>query len=79
MATQQQAPGARESRSIRMNEHEWSLAEALSALSGGTVSAGAGLRTALQSAVDQAYRQGRGERLEAMADRIRAQRAAGGQ
>lgn len=69
----------RESRSIRMNEREWSLAEALSTLAGGTVSASAGLRSALQAAVDSAYERGQGDRLEQLADSIQAERSAGGQ
>lgn len=72
---------ARESRSVRLNQHEWATAEAIAKISrGGIWSAGAGLRRALEMAEDALTDQGHGQRLDQVRDEILANaRAAGGQ
>jgi hypothetical protein len=79
MTTEQRV--ARESRSVRLNEHEWATAEAIAKISrGGIWSAGAGLRRALEMAEDALTEQGHGSRLDQVRDEILASaRAAGGQ
>lgn len=79
MTTEQ--PTARESRSVRLNEHEWATAEAIARISrGGIWSAGAGLRRALEMAEDALTDQGQGARLDQVRDEILAgTRAVGGQ
>lgn len=55
---------ARKERSVRLNDYEWNLAEALARLDGERSSAGLGIRTALRTAEAVLRARGRGEELD---------------
>lgn len=68
----------RESRSVRLFQAEWDVAEAVARLctpQGERVSAGLGLRTALRAATEQLRAEGRGEELDRELSRVRIARA----
>lgn len=60
----------RESRSVRLKEEEWVLAEAISRLGAGRPSAGQGIRDALHHERARINREGLGMRLDALMDQI---------
>lgn len=66
---------AREQRSVRLRDDEWSLAEAISRLNGER-GAGFGLRMALKQARGQLVRQHGAEAVESMMKQITAERSA---
>jgi Flp pilus assembly protein TadB len=66
----------RESRSVRLSQDEWDLAEAISLLQLGG-GAGHGLRTALRMAEDQFTEQGRGGELDELLTAVKARREGG--
>lgn len=67
----------RESRSVRLREVEWILAEAISRMGPGRPSAGQGIRDALHREQDRIKRDGQGMRLEALMDQITRERTDG--
>jgi hypothetical protein len=68
--------GARESRSVRLYDHEWVMAEALARLEG-EQGAGFGLRQALKRETQRVRRSSQGTRLEALMNQIIRERADG--
>ena len=67
----------RESRSVRLRDDEWDLAEIIALMSEErATSAGYGLRVALRTAADRIRRQGRGAELDQLMAQA-AQRRAG--
>lgn len=68
----------RESRSVRLFQAEWDVAEAVARMCtppGERASAGLGLRTALRAMAAQMRAEGRGEELDRELSRVRVQRA----
>jgi hypothetical protein len=68
-------PPARESRSVRLRDDEWALAEAIAQLNGET-GAGHGIRTALIREAERIARSGHGEELTSARHRLLTARAA---
>lgn len=70
--------GVRESRSVRLHQSEWDLAEVIAFMTApeSNATAGQGLRRALSVAADRLRRQGRGAELESLLHEVAAGRAA---
>lgn len=67
-------PTARESRSVRLNEREWALADAIGRMSGNEhYSAGRGIREALRIA-EQVITSDSGEALQRLMDQVMNER-----
>lgn len=69
-------PPARESRSVRLRDEEWVLAEAIARMSG-EAGAGHGLRMALAREAERLARKGYGPALKAHLAQIKNERAGG--
>ena len=71
-------PAVRESRSVRLRQDEWDMAEAIARISGER-GAGFGLRLALTNMGNKMCQDGKADQLAETLEQIEAERTAGGQ